>query len=54
MDFLYIWSMIQVAPGPSKDVMADKFKKMPGKVTTVSTGMIRGARPRGRRDFFPD
>jgi len=27
---------------------------MPGKVPTVSTGMMRGARPRGRRGFPPD
>jgi len=46
MDFFSGWSMKQMAPGPSK--------KLPGEVTSVSTGMTRGARPRGRRDFFPD
>jgi len=46
MDFLSGWSMKQTAPGP--------FKKLPGEVTIVSTGMIKGAPPRGRRDFFPD
>jgi len=55
MDFLYIWSMIQAAPDSSKDDMADKLKKMPGEVTTVSTGMIRSARPRGKQgSIFPD
>jgi len=33
--------------------LAEYFKKMIGEVATLK-GMIRGARPRGRRDFFPD
>jgi len=39
--------------GHNDEELADQFKKMPCEVATVLTGMIRGARPRGRKDFSP-